>query len=158
MHLSLSTLAFSATAVGVIGIGVVTYSPPPRPVDNPLFAPASTTPSINLRRAEDLALNVSGTNTWRQNPPLPYITGVPSRLFKHCLEAEGNNPVDTNNDPAMLPDNLDIRRLAWPPTKPEEHIGNDTSQPLNTGVIARYESRFRRGCDTTRPRLPPPSP
>ena len=95
---------------------------------------------------EQRALN--GNNTWRQNPPLPYITGIPSALFKECLDAEGNNPVDSDGD--MRADNLDIRRLAWPPTKPDEHIDGDRSKPLNTGVIARYESRFRRGCDTTR--------
>ena len=135
MHPSL-TISLLATALIAAAFAIVL---PERrnPATHPAFAPAVQAQS-ELGEARRF---LSGT-TYRARPALPYITGIPRSVFVDCLAVTGNDPVD--NDMDGLADNLDIRRLPWPPPTASELISPGVLDPA---VIAAYEKRF---CDGPR--------
>ena len=134
MHPSL-TISLLATALIAAAFAIVL---PERrnPVTHPAFAPALQSQS-ELGQAQRFL-----STTYRTTPALPYITGIPRSIFVDCLAATGNAPVD--NDMDGLADNLDIRRLPWPPPTAAEELSPGVPDPA---VIAAYEKRF---CDGMR--------
>lgn len=149
--MSTSTAGYLIAGLAAALLAIPLLMPPARdPATHPYFQDARNIDS-ELRRART-------ATTFRGVPATSYLTPANS-LFRDCFPAVDNQPADAASmspdmPPDGLADNLDPRRIPWPPLRPGETrdsaflAANPDYTPPDTAALARYERRF---CDQRRP-------